>query len=653
MAWHRALPLALAATLAWGCASRSDLDSPDPRRRAAAVQRLGGDPPDQALPALLLAQGDRSVEVRLAAAAALLRLGGARAAEGLGAMLGDVEPAVVKAAAFGLAELAPEAGGRERLLAGYALASSPGRAAIAEALLRIGSSLREAVETEARLHYQRNLSALERGSPAERAGAAEELGASGREEAVTGLVALLGDGSEADPVVLAGVARGLGASGDFSVRVRLERLLSSQLPGVAEAAADGLGRLGDPAAAEPLAALAGRGGAPGSGAMSALAMLPRSPDVGSALCAVAVRSADPARATQAARLARQRGAACPVKPLLARIGRPGERAALAALSELRWDGADAEAVCRRLLGLLGARGVDPAARAAAARAIGTTGWPGAASGVSDRATAIFKQLDEVRARLIADPKHPPAFLEPPGAAELGALLAAGGRLRADALAPLVERGLREPSPAIRAGALEGHAWLAGPAAVVQLQQGLSDPDAAIRSASASALGRLGEAGAQALVGCAVQTRPSEATWRIELSQALALTGSADAASGLTRLLEGESTGAAIHGLSQLGAAGGARPLLDLVARGDGRWLPEAVETLAWLTGTEAGPPILALITSDRSEVREAAVRALGRLRYEPASPGLEALKGDYVGRVRRASVEALARLPSRRPGGRP
>ncbi len=652
MAPLRALALALAATLAWACSSPADLDSPDPRRRAAAVRRLGGGPSDQALPAVLLAQGDRSVEVRLAAVEALLGLGGPRAAEGLGSMLGDVEPAVARAAALGLAELAPEAGGRERLLAGYALASSAGRAAIAEALRHIGASLREAVETEARIRYERNLSALERGGPAERAGAAEELGASGRVEAVTRLLGLLGDGTALDPVVLAGVARGLGASGDREVRPRLERLLASQGPGVAEAAAEGLGRLGDPGAAGSLAGPAERGGGPGAAALAALGQLPRSSEVSGALCAVAARCVDPGRAAQAARLARQRGASCSVRPLLNRIGRSGERAALAALAELRWEGADAEAVSRRLLGLLAARGGDPAVRAAAAHAVGATGWPGAAEGVAERVAAIYRRLDEVRARLIADPKHPPAFLEPPEAAELGALLAAGGRLHADGLAALVERGLSEPAPAIRAGALEGHGWLAGPAAAGRLEQGLADPSPIVRSASAAALSRLGEAGAQALVRFAAQTQPAEGGWRIELAEALALTGSAEAATGLARLLEGESTGAAIQGLSRLGASAGVNPLLDMVDRGDGRWLPEAVDAVASLSGGESGPSILRLVTSERGEVRVAAVRALGRLRYEPASPGLEALKSDYVGLVRRAAVEALARLPSRRPGGR-
>jgi HEAT repeat protein len=648
----RTLVLLLGTALAAGCWSRADLDSADPGRRAAAVRRLGGEAPDQALPALLVAQADRSVEVRLAAAEAFERLGGARAAEGLGALLADADPGVATAAARSLASLPATAGGKERLLAGYGQASSAGRAAIAAALLQIGATLREAVETEARLRYERTLAALERGSPAERAGAAEELGASGRPEAVTRLKALLAEGDRLEPALLAGVARGLGASGEREGRLRLERLLASQRPGVAEAAADGLRLLGDPGTADSLAGVAERGGTPGAAAMAALSALPKAPEVGGALCAVALRSADPARAAQAARLAKGRGASCPLKPLLSRLGRPGEQAALAALAELHWDGADAEAASRRLLGLLAGSGSEPAVRTAAARALGTIGWPGAAGELAERAVALSRRIDEARARLDADPRHPPAFLEPIEAAELGALLAAGGRLRADGLVPLVSRGLAEPAAAIRAGAVEAAGWLDGAASLPALEKGLGDPSPEVRAAAARALGRLGEGGAPALVRAASQTAPVDAAWRVELAAALAQTGSGEAVAGLARLLEGPSTGAAIQGLAQLGSSGGVKPLGELVERGEGPWLPDAIEALAVLGGTEAGAAIARQLTSELVEVREAAVRALGRLRHEPAAAGLEALKSDYVVRVRRAAIEALARLPSRRPGAK-
>jgi HEAT repeat protein len=272
--------------------------------------------------------------------------------------------------------------------------------------------------------------------------------------------------------------------------------------------------------------------------------------------------------------------------------------------------------------------------------------------VADRSAALFKRIDEARARLDTDPKRPPPFLDPAEAAELGALLASGGRLRADGLAPLAARGLSEPASAIRAGALEATGWLDGAASVPALQKGLGDPASEVRSAAARALGRLGEAGAPPLVQAAAQAAPTDGGWRIELANALAQTGSGEAATGLALLLEGPSTGAAVQGLAQLGSSGGVKPLGELVERGEGRWLPEAMEALAMLGGAEAGSGIARQLTSERVEVREAAVRALGRLRYEPAAAGLEALKSDYAVRVRRAAIEALARLPSRRPGAK-
>ena len=107
-------------------------------------------------------------------------------------------------------------------------------------------------------------------------------------------------------------------------------------------AAEALGLLGDPGAADALAAVAAQGaGRTAAAAVGALSALPQAPEVAASLCEVALRSLVPAVASQAARAARERDADCPVKVLLARLGKPGEAAALAALSELR--GPDAEA----------------------------------------------------------------------------------------------------------------------------------------------------------------------------------------------------------------------------------------------------------------------------------------------------------------------
>jgi HEAT repeat protein len=652
-----AVALGLAAAALGGCTG-GDLDSPDPARRAAAVRSLGGEPPERALPALLVAQADASPEVRLAAADALLRLGGARGAEGLGALLADGDAAVVAAAAERLARLPLEAGGKERLLHAYADAAPTGRAAIAAALDRMGVSLREAVEAESRLLWERHLAAIDQPAGVHagqaRAGAAALLGESGRAEAVARLVALVDGPGRGDARLLAAAARGLGASGHRSARPRLELLLESPVREVAEGAADGVRALGDPAAADALAALAEKGGPAAAAALSALESLPQAPEVGAALCAVAVRTPEPGRAAAAARLATLRDAGCPERPLLGRLGRPGELSALAALAELRLEPPAAEAAGRRVLALLQAGRGDAPVRVAAARALGGLGWKGGAGPALERCTVLLERIEAGRAKVAsAGPPAAPAatpFAETPDAEELGALVAAAARLGAADAGPLARRLLGDPSAAVRAGAVEALGWLRDGAAVAAASAALEDAASAVRRAAARTLGRLGPPGAAPLVGAAARTRPADGGWRQELAQALGETGSPDAVGGLAALLDGESTGQAAQALARLGASAGARPLSDLVARPGAAALPEAIEALAHVAGPEAGPVIAAHLTSDRADVREAAVRALGQLRYEPASPRLEAMRSDYYGRIRRAAVEAIAKLPSRRPG---
>jgi len=625
----------------------SDLDSPDPARRASAVRTLGGGSPERFMPALLVAQADPSAQVRLAAADVFAKVGGARAAEGLGALLADPDPTVVAAAADRLARLPLEAGGKPRLLAAYADATTSGRAAIAEALDRLGVSLREAVEVEARQLWERHLAAILQPAGVKaaqaRAGAAEELGQSGRLEAVSRLLSLIDGPGKTDARLAAAAARGLGATGHRQARARLELLVESPIPEVAEGAADGLRVLGDAAVADALAAVAEGGGPAAAAALAALEALPRAPEVGAALCAVAVRSGEPGRAATAARLATLRDAPCPERPLLARLGRPGELAALAALAELRLEPEAAEKAGRRVLDLLAPGRGDPQVRAAAARTLGGIGWKGGAAPALERAVAILKRVEEARAKVAG------AFPAPPATEELGALLASAARLGAADAGPLAARLLRDPAPGVRAGAIEALGWLRGAAAAGPAGAALEDPDPVVRRAAVRALARLGPAGTRALVGEAARTRPDEGAWRIQLASALGDAGGPEATAGLAALLDGPSTGAAALELARLGASAGAEPLAKLVARPGAAALPVAIDALAQVAGAEAGPIIAAHLTSDRADVREAAVRALGRLRYEPASPRLEAMRSDYFARVRRAAVEAMAKLPSRRP----
>jgi HEAT repeat protein len=659
--WRRGVPASLlACALALGCGRGRDLDAQDPERRAAAVRALPASPPGRALPALLVAQADPSAAVRRAAAETFARIGDPHAAESLAALVVDVDREVAAAAAAGLAQLPAAAGGRERLLTAYAGATTEGRAAIADALDWTGVALREAIEAEARVLWERNAHEVDKGAGPARAGAAEELGASGRTEAVTRLVALLEGPGRTDRRLAAAAARGLGAAGHRTARPRLELLLEVTDREVAVAAAEALQRLGDPGAADALAAAAEGAGPAAGAALRALESLPRAPEVGTALCAVAVRSGEPGRAALAARLATARSQACPVRPLLARLGLPGEVAALAALAELRLDPADAEAPARRLLALLGSGQGSPETRAATARALGGLGWPGAREPLEARAAALAKKLAEPAARPGAGPQAPATppplptvLVESPAAAELGAVLVAAARLGSQAIDPTLEPALTGGPALVRAGAAEALALRRRGAAVPLLSAALEDPDLRVRVASARALGRLGAPGAGPLVRAAGATHPEEVGWRIELASALAEAGGPEAAAGLAELLDGDSTAAAAAAFARLGTSSGTAPLMRLVARPSAPALPEAIEALSQIAGLEAGPVIARHLTSDRFDVREAAVRALGRLRYEPAAVTLEALRSDYSGRIRRAAIEALAKLPVRRPGGRP
>ncbi|ACG73402.1 PBS lyase HEAT domain protein repeat-containing protein [Anaeromyxobacter sp. K] len=657
LASRAALAAILAACLACG---GGDLGSPDPARRAAAVRAAGARGGADALATLLVAQRDGSAEVRRAAAEAFAARGGVEGAEALGALLADPDATVAAAAARGLAGMPDQPRARGALRVAYADASPAGRAAIADALDAVGVSLREAVEQEARTLWERNLAALGGRGPA-RAGAAEELGASGRAEVVARLVPLLDPARNADRALAAGAARGLGEAGDWGARPALEGLLRSPDPELIEAGAGGLGRLGDPGATAALEAVAlASSGRIAAAAADALAALPEALEVGAALCEVAVRSADPAVAARAAREVRLREADCPARPFLARLGRPGAEAALAALGELGLTGAAAEAAAARLLPLLDPARGDPGLRAAAARALARLGAPGSAGPLRDRAAALSAR----RAAALGRPTPEPlpagagtaaarAGARPPtgdgDARELGALLAAAGGLRAPGAEPLLLEAVRDPHAAVRTGAVAGLAGLGTDAALRAVAAALDDGAPEVRLAAAAALGRAGPRSVPALARAAGQAAPDDGSWRSALAVALGDAGGASAVAPLTALLEGASAPAAAFALGKTGAPAAVKPLVDWLARPGSLADAEAIEALAQLAARDAGPAIAAQLTADRAEVRAVAARAIGRLRHEAAAPRLEALRSDYHGRVRRAAVEALSRLPAGAP----
>ncbi len=612
---------------------------------------------------LLVAQRDPSALVRREAAKAFAARGGASSAGALGPLLSDSDSEVVRVAAAGLAAIPNDPRAREVLLAAYAGAAPEGRAVIAAALARIGTSLRQAVEIEARTLWGRNIAALESGRGEVRAGAAEEIGASARTDAVQRLLPLVDPNRQPDAALLVAAARGLGEAGDGAARPHLEALLTERAE-VAEAAVAALGRLGDPGAVDALAAAASGGSARfASAAVEALSALPQATNVGVALCELAVQTIDPAVAARAAHQARLREAECPPKLFVGRLGRGQDAAALAALSELGPSGDAAKMAGERVLALLEGGRLDVALRPAAARTLGRLGWTGAGAAILKRAGALHQRIADARLRPLPETSPPERIgrLASADIEELGALLAAAGRLRAEGAPALLAPLAADPSPLIRAGALEGLAFAAPEDALAPLSPGLADPDPGVRMAAASGMSRLGVRAVAPLAEAAKLARTGEPQWRIELATALGDTGAAEAIPALAGLLNGPSAPAAAAAISRIGSPAGARPLLDLVAGASATARVEAIDALAQLAAPEAGPAvavpeagpvITAQLTSDRAEVRAAAARALGRLRYEGASERLEALRSDYYGRVRRAAVEALAKLPSGAQGRR-
>jgi HEAT repeat protein len=654
------------------------MSSPDPDRRVAAVEAAGRRGAG-GMAALLVAQRDGDARVRRAAAAAFAGREGAPAVDALAAALSDPDPEVVVIAARGLAARPSAPRSRSALVAAYAGASPEGRAAIADALHALGTSLRDAVELEARGLWERNVAALASPGPA-RAGAAEELGASARAEAVQRLLPLVDPNRNTDRVLAAAAARGLGEAGDRAARKHLEVLLEEGDGALAEAAADALGQLGDPAAADTLSTAAVQAsGRIAAAALAALESLPQAPEVGTSLCQVGLRTLDPALASRAMRAARERDAECPYKAALARLGKPGTPAVLAALAELRPPEAE---VVPKLLPLL-----DPArnpveVRVAALRALGRLKAPAAAAAVRDRAAALQARVEAARARWIpgrlsatrlpglegqGDARLAAVLARAPGPApggdaqepelagwirspageleELGAALAALGRLKVAGAEATLAHFAADPAAVVRAGAVEGLGGLGGDKALELATGALADPDLAVRGAAAGALRGLGPRGAAALIR-ALAAPDLEPEWCGTLARALGEAGVAEAVPALAANLGGPCGPAAAQALERIASPAAAAPLAAALSRPGGTGRVDMVEALGAIGGGAGAEVLTRQLTSDRPQVRAAAARALAALKHEAAAERLEALRSDYYGQVRRAAVEALAKLPA-------
>jgi HEAT repeat protein len=626
-------------------------------RRAAAVARLDPARDARDLATLLVASGDAQPGVRRAAAQALGTWGGTRAVDALAPLLADPDPDVVGAAAQALRGIRPDRNPTDAAAAaevqqrairslaqGYGRAGPVGRLEIAGALQALGGSLREAVEAEARLLWDRNERVLRSKGAAGRVGAAEELGRSGRAEAVR-LLLPLAEPAGGDAALSAAAIRGLGWSGDPGVVPTLEEALSWKSGEVAEAASWALGNVGDPAAAEALAEAGTRGSArTAQAAVAALEGMPPAPGVGVALCEIAMRAGDPTVASRAAAAARQREADCPEKALAQRIGRGGAEAvaALAALGGLRLPADRVRAPAERALGLLQSSG-EARVRAAAARALGLAPYPPASPALQRRASALLEKDGAAATK----GKEPPG-LDAAGRDELAEVVVAIARLDPTASFAPAHRLSTHGDPALRAAAARAMGIARPPDAGARLEALLADADPSVRTAAAEALGRSGAPAVPALSAALRTAAAAREDGEVSaLVLALASSGDGSALRPLEALLDGPHAGEAAAAIARIGGPEAGKALLQGLARGRPGGRIELVEGLAVVGPEGAGEAISAELLSDRPELRAAAARGLGRLRFEGAALRLEALRADYFADVRRASIEALARLPSR------
>ena len=293
--------------------------------RAIAVHKLAEQNHPEDLILFTRAAKDVSFLVRKEAATALGLSQDPRVVDLLGELLEDADDGVQQKAAIALADIRSDKS-KGYLTLQYGRQGRSTRIAIVQALkaAKVPGAMALVVAAEARSIWDRNASALTEGTLPERVGAAEELGKSGRPEAVSRLEPLIKDSQ----VILAAAAvRGLGYAGDPRAVNAISELLGENFPELRESAIQALQRLADPKALKPLEAVAAEKSAVSDRAAEALVMLTRSPEVDQTLCALVVE-VTPSVALTVGQAMRRRGG-CPLeaieKKFLTHAGAKGKR----------------------------------------------------------------------------------------------------------------------------------------------------------------------------------------------------------------------------------------------------------------------------------------------------------------------------------------
>lgn len=669
----------------------ADLQSARPEERALAVKKLAEQKHPEDLVLFTQAARDPVAIVRAEAIEALGSSEDPRVVDLLGDLLSDDDDAVQTRAAKALAHVGNDKA-RSYLMLQYGRQGRTTRQAIVQALTatNVPGAMASVVAAEARTIWERNLQTLQNGTPPERVGAAEELGKSGRPEAVNRLVPLLKDGQ----VMLAAAAvRGLGNAGDRRAVQAISEVLTESYPQLREAACEALIQLKDPAALRRLLEVANERSPASPLAVAAIVALPQSPEADKALCDVTLLGA-PAESSVAGHEMRRRNG-CPIEPILDKLRMQSTQvSALQAIAAL---GPTAHDALPKLLPLLSnsdatLRGlaveavIEVGDRTAAPQVMkayeaevkalepqrsdwvqaplpekyGTGFDPSAPVDLNDPAAAmklkqvdLFKrvqQLNEARAResnrtLLT--QKPPRELVDDASEEqlkvLGALVHALGALQVENARALVEPYAAESSPTLRANAYVALSAL-GPAGLELAQPGLVDSERTVQAATAEAFAAAGEPGQRMLLETLSQLTGDRSRLLEPLKDATL--GKAAVPTLLTLVKDGDAeAGTAALMLGRIKAPEAVDPLLK--ALGDPTTVArrDILLALGMLKDPKALDTVAKDLYSDRADVRAAAAEALQSLGRGAHADALLALKVDYYRKVREAAMLALGQKP--------
>jgi HEAT repeat protein len=655
--------------------------------RALAVKKLAERNSTDDVSLFTQAARDPVAIVRAEAMAALGRSQDARVVDLLGEALADPDEAVQQHAAAALASFKTDKA-RSYLTLQYSRRGRSTRIAIVDALkgTNLPGAMASVVVAEASALWERNVKVLADGTLPERVGAAEDLGRSGRPDAVNKLVPLLKDKHVA---LAAAAARGLGLAGDVRAVPALTALLDENFPELREAACEALGRLGDPSSLPRLLTLAQEKSPTSAFAARAMLSMPPSPEVDKALCELVLTGPDTLVVTVGRELRRRNG--CPTEPLVERLKNPTTASqALLAIVALGGGPADLtarvapyvsstdEALRRLSIEALAELG-DPAGAPHLLKAweaelkvqeprrqdwvpaelprVYSSGFDPSQAPIPDdpftvtrartsdllaRVQALDAQRAKERGKTLLESRPPREVLDdsPDDEARvLAVLLRALGKLRVDGAREKILPFTTDNSPMVRGAAWSGLAFLGEDA-----RPALFDAERAVQAAVAQALVEAGPAG-QVVVVNALDQLAGDRTRLLEPLRPVVLPS--DAAPALERLLVegGAEAGTAARLLAEMRATSAVPALVKLLSDSETVARREVLLALGRLGDEKVAPLIAKDLFSDSAEVRSAAARALAALKAPTHLDALDALTGDYDRQVResaRAALDVLA-----------